>query len=328
MEKKYGFTKMDIAACESWVAGLQVARTIKLLQQHHTYSPDYSLFTGNNHFDLQRNMKRYHVNHNGWADIGQHFTVFPDGLILTGRNPEQPPACIYGQNARAICIENLGNFDRGGDIMHPRQEEAILRLTAALCKRFAIPANTDHIVYHHWFDLRTGERNNGSGHNKSCPGSYFFKGNKVEDCQRHFLPKVLELMLQQEVPGAVAPMMYVCVTANRLNIREQPNIRAPRVSNRAPASLGAVLRVYETANGWHKISYSSSHWVSANYAIQVQPAVVTASELNIRNAPDISGLRTGSLVQGQEIFVHEERNGWCRIGMDSQWVSKSFLSYR
>lgn len=327
MEKKYGFTMMDIVAFETWVADLQVARTIKQLQQHHTYSPDYSLFTGDNHFALQRNMKRHHINQNGWSDIGQHFTVFPDGLILTGRNTEWPPACIYGQNAQAICIENLGNFDQGRDNMHPRQEETILRLTAALCKRFAIPANTDHIVYHHWFNLKNGERNNGNGHNKSCPGSNFFKGNKVENCRSHFLPGVLELMQPLEVPGAVSPIMYVSVTANRLNIREQPNIHAPRVSSRAPALLGAILRVYETTNGWHKISHSRSHWISANYTIIVRPAVVTASKLNIRNTPDISGLRTGSLVQGQEVYVYEEQNSWCRIGMDSQWVSRNFLNY-
>ena len=62
-------------------------------------------------------MKAYHVTYNGWNDIGQHFTIFPDGLILTGRSLEKSPACIYGQNANAICIENLGNFDLGGDQM-------------------------------------------------------------------------------------------------------------------------------------------------------------------------------------------------------------------
>ncbi len=327
MEKKYGFTKMSITEFEDYIKGLHVARTIRQLQQHHTYSPDYSLFRGNNHFALQRGMKQYHVHQNGWADIGQHFTVFPDGYVLTGRSPESAPACIYGNNAQSICIESLGNFDRGGDAMQPEQEEAIIRLTAALCKRFAVPVNTNHIVYHHWFDLRTGERNNGSGHNKTCPGSSFFNGNKVDDCQQHFLPDILGWMAKPDVAGAPSPLKYVCVTAGRLNIREQPDIHASKVPNRAAAVLGAVLRVYDIANGWYKISHSRAHWISAIYTRQVQPAVVTANKLNIRNAPEINGLRTGSLVQGQEVFVHKEQNNWCRISMDSQWVSKDFLNF-
>lgn len=80
-------------------------------------------------------MKTHHMVNNGWSDIGQHFTIFPDGLILTGRNPENTPACIYGQNANSICIENLGNFDHGADVMTTVQKEAIISVTAILCMK-------------------------------------------------------------------------------------------------------------------------------------------------------------------------------------------------
>ena len=115
MTTKFGFTKLTIDEFETWISNLRVARTILTVQEHHTFSPNYSLFNGNNHFELQRGMKHHHVNHNGWSDIGQHFTTFPDGSIVTGRSMEQSPACILGQNANAICIEHLGYFDKGKD---------------------------------------------------------------------------------------------------------------------------------------------------------------------------------------------------------------------
>jgi hypothetical protein len=33
-------------------------------------------------------MKECHVQQNGWADIGQHLSIFPDGTIVTGRSFE------------------------------------------------------------------------------------------------------------------------------------------------------------------------------------------------------------------------------------------------
>ena len=66
------------------------------IQQHHTFIPSYIHFTGMNHFDWQLVMKKYHVNENGWADIGEHFAIFPDGEIVTGRSMETSPACIRG----------------------------------------------------------------------------------------------------------------------------------------------------------------------------------------------------------------------------------------
>jgi hypothetical protein len=162
METQYGFTKMDISEFENWMANFRVGRTVIYLQQHHTVAPSYRHFNGTNHFQLQRNMKDYHVGNNGWMDIGQHFSIFPDGAIVTGRSLELTPACIYGNNSGAICIENVGFFDTGVDVMSPAQSDAIVRATAAICKKFGIPVNTDKIVYHHWFHLSTGSRNNGT----------------------------------------------------------------------------------------------------------------------------------------------------------------------
>ncbi len=323
MTTKFGFTKMNFQEFETWINDLRIARTILTIQQHHTYSPDYFLFKGNNHFELQKAMKDYHVNHNGWMDMGQHFTIFPDGSILTGRSLELSPAGILGQNSNAICIENLGNFDANKDVMTIEQRDSIVKVTSILCKKFNLEVNSNRVVYHHWFDLHSGVRNNGTANNKSCPGTAFFGGNKVSDCENNFLPLVLGF--GGSVPVNAGISGYVCVVAGTLNIRKEPDVKSEKVSERPPATYGSILRVYKETNGWLKISESQEHWVSKTYTRPVKKAAVTADTLNVRNGPATTFSRIGSIMKGEEIFIIDEAAGWCKISMDEKWVSKEYL---
>ncbi|QHS57058.1 SH3 domain-containing protein [Mucilaginibacter sp. 14171R-50] len=328
MTTKFGFTLMSIQEFETWIDARQLARTVLTIQEHHTYSPAYTQFNGSNHFALQQGMKNYHVNANGWSDIGQHFTTFPDGTIMTGRSLEKSPACVVGQNANAICIENLGNFDSGKDAMTPAHRDTIIRITAKLCKRFRLPVNTNSIVYHHWFDLSTGERNNGTKNNKTCPGTSFFGGNKVADCVANFLPLVTQAGAPAApVISASAVLKYVSVTASSLNIRTKPNASSPKATDRDAAALGAILRVYKETNGWYKISGSQEHWVLGKYTTDVKRATVKADTLNARSGPGTTFQKLGSYTKGQELFIVKEQNGWCKVNMDDRWVSKDYLVF-
>lgn len=325
MSRKFGFIKMSIQEFETWISTMKVARTVLTIQQHHTYSPSYSLFNGSNYFELQQGMKNHHINYNGWADIGQHFTTFPDGSILTGRSLEISPACITGQNANSVCIENLGNFDVGRDVMTIAQRDTIIRMTAKLCYRFNLQVNVNSIVYHHWFDLSTGQRNNGTKNNKSCPGTAFFGGNKLHNCATNFLP-----LIYKQTPVQVATinvLKYVLVTAATLNIRSNPNGNSPKVTNRKAAAFGAVLRVYQEETGFYRISNTQQHWIMAKYTINVRKAVVIADTLNVRNGPGKLYEKIGSYTKGQELFIVREENGWCKASMDDKWISKDFLSF-
>lgn len=319
---------MTLGEFETYIANLKIARTILLIQQHHTYIPSYIHFKNNNHFELQKSMKNTHINTNGWADIGQHFSIFPDGSILTGRSIEKSPACITGNNANAICIENIGNFDKGADEMTDAQRDAIISVTAALCKKFNFNPDTNRIVYHHWFNLATGVRNNGSGNNKSCPGTNFFGGNKVEDCQKNFIPLIkqkLNVPVIEDVLTIVSK--YVSVTSDTLNIRRGAGNNYALSKERAPAILGAVLRVYEENNGWYRISSSAEHWVNSRYTKVVRRAVVNADVLNVRSGAGTAYPKLASLKKGTEIFVYSQKDGWSQIGIESRWVKDSFLDF-
>lgn len=328
MKSLFGFTKYTISEFKDWIDNLRVARTILKIQQHHTYNPSYKHFKQNNHFELQKAMKNYHVTHNGWRDIGQHFTIFPDGSIVTGRNLELSPACIYGQNANSICIENLGNFDLNEDVMTDFQKKTIVEVTAILIEKFNLLIDADRVVYHHWFDLVNGSRNNGTKNNKSCPGTNFFGGNKVEDFEKNFLPLIRAKVNQNEIKtDSSAVLKYVIVKANKLNVREKSNSKSKKVTDRDSAKFGSVLRVYKIENNWLKISNSSEHWVYSRYTKEVTRAEVIANVLNLRSGPSANYNKIGSFKKGEEIFVSEINGDWCKVSLEEKWVNKKYLKF-
>ena len=182
---------LSISEFENHIDSLKVTRKVKLIQLHHTWSPNYMQFNGNNHMTLQKNMKSHHINNNGWSDIGQHFTIFPDGKICTGRDINVAPAGIYGANSNGICIECLGNFDDGGDTMSNSQKNTIVAVCRKLLDKFGLDAKTG-ITYHAWWtsggkSLGTYVKGKSA---KTCPGTNFFGGNTREAYKKNLMPLI------------------------------------------------------------------------------------------------------------------------------------------
>ncbi|MEI7725333.1 MAG: N-acetylmuramoyl-L-alanine amidase [Bacteroidota bacterium] len=173
----------------SWLNMQHVTRKIGLVQQHHTFIPSYQHFTGDNHFKLCTGMESSHMER-GFAEIAQNFTTFPDGTIMVCRNLNTVPAGVKGANSNGICIENVGNFDQGGDTMTGEQKNCIISVTTALLAKFQLTASDQTVVYHHWYDLTLGTRiaKEGTGTTKSCPGTNFFGGNTVATFNANLLP--------------------------------------------------------------------------------------------------------------------------------------------
>ena len=327
MQSQFGFTLYTIGEFEQWIAGRSVARTIRFVQEHHTWRPSYQNFGGSNHFALQRGMKNHHVGVNGWSDIGQHFTTFPDGTIMTGRSIDSTPACIYENNARAVCIENLGDFDTGRDTLTAAHHATIIRATAALLKRFGLGApNTTNIVYHHWFDLNTGARTNGGGNTKTCPGTGFFGGNSLAACQANFLPLVASA-LGGGSPGPSTAVInkYVCVDVDTLTVRIGPGASHAKAPDQDPAPIGSILRVYGTSGTWLKISNSKQRWVNGSRTYDVHRAVVNTADSKCRSGAGTAFPIVTALNLGDEVFVHAVDGNWSRIAMDDRWMSNILL---
>lgn len=327
METKFGFTKMSGIEFPDFLSSLKIARTVLTIQQHHTFNPSYAHFKGNNHFEIQKGMKVSHVNTNGWADIGQHLSIYPDGSVVTGRSFELSPAGIAYNNANSFCIENVGNFDFGADTMTVNQRDAIVVVTAALCEKFNLEPSVNSIVYHHWFNLSNGTRNNGSGNNKTCPGQTFFGGNKTVDCESNFIPLVKEKLNYSLPNSPIQPLKYVVVNASSLNVRMGPSTSYSKAAGCEATQFGAVLRVFEEKKGWYRISNSAQHWVSANYTKPVRRALVNTDSLNIRSGPGMEYNKIGNALKNNEVFVYQISNGWSRISVESKWVKDDLLRY-
>lgn len=150
----------------------------KELHVHHTWRPSHKDFTGDNGVQLQENMKRYHVNTNGWSDIGQHVTLLLDGRFVTGRPFDKAPASITGFNTGAFCMEMLGDFDIGKDKFEGKQKESALKLTK------------------YFLDKKRNIRFHNEGAAKTCPGSSINKAT--------FIAEAKAIGAKQATPAPVA----------------------------------------------------------------------------------------------------------------------------
>ncbi|MGO5097628.1 peptidoglycan recognition protein family protein [Agathobaculum sp. LCP25S3_E8] len=214
MKTQCGFTLMTVAEFENWIASQRVTRGIQLVQLHHTWSPAYAQFNGSNHFTLQSNMKSYHLSI-GYADIAQNLTIFPDGQVMTGRSLNTAPAGCVGANTNGICIENIGNFDVGGDTMTDAHKDAIVRVTAALLKKFGLSPESG-VTYHAWWtEGGTSLGTYIAGKScKTCPGTAFFGGNtraSYDKCLKPLLMAAMNGSYQEEEDDEVIEQKTVLV---------------------------------------------------------------------------------------------------------------------
>lgn len=148
--------------------------------------------------------------------------------------------------------------------MTDEHKETIVFLNAILCKRFHLPPNDQTILYHHWFDLNTGKRTDGSGSTKTCPGTNFFGGNTVEAANQHFIPLVVQKIssFTTSTTQAPQPIATGTVTASKLNVRTGAATTFPVVYS---LGRGAQITAYAELDGWYRIDPKQSAWVSKQF---------------------------------------------------------------
>lgn len=332
------FILCDVPEFSSWLDTSSFSRVIQLVQCHHTFVPSYQNFHQTNHFDLLAAMERAHLER-GFSEIAQNLTTFPDGTVAVCRSIDTVPAGIKGANRNGICVENVGNFD-GLDSMTPQHRDCIIQVFALLCKRFNLSPDSNSCVYHHWYDLNTGVRTNGTGITKTCPGTMFFSGNTVAAAEANFIPLIeQQLAAYAAASGGLtpAPQAQVLYTAevgvDTLNVRAQPTTSA-MISKQL--SRGVDVSVYEDRDGWSAIDPSKASWVDSHFltrnggrakAVAQYAARVTVSVLNVRSLPSLSGVVRNTLNMGAPLYVYQEQNGWSRIDpAESLWVNSSYLA--
>lgn len=76
---------------------------------HHSWKPEDNIV-----FEEWDNIRDYHINHNGWSDIGYHYGLeYVNGEVKVqiGRNEDVQGAHTLGMNLRSIGICVIGNYD-------------------------------------------------------------------------------------------------------------------------------------------------------------------------------------------------------------------------
>lgn len=84
-------------------------------------------------------IRRWHVEGNGWKDIGYHYVVYLDGSIHKGRDESVIGAHCKGHNSHSIGVCYIGGKEAGTykakDTRTPAQKEALIKLLMHLvCK--------------------------------------------------------------------------------------------------------------------------------------------------------------------------------------------------
>lgn len=241
------FKEFDINSFKNYIDNFKISRKIKYIQLHHTYSPSYKHFNGKNHQTLQQNMKTYHTKTNGWTDIGQNLTIFPDGVIMIGRPLNVAPAGTKGANSNGICIECVGNFDIGGDTMTEAQKNAIVGAVKILLDKFGLNASTG-VTYHAWWTssgINLGNYVKGKS-SKTCPGTAFFGGNT-----------------RQAYKANLQPLIEKCeTTTNKVLLESGNDIVWELMNGRHKIEIIEVERAIKAIDDAKKnANFSSLYWI-------------------------------------------------------------------
>lgn len=135
---------------------------------HHTATANSSARSRNHAFRLSRSIQNYHMDSNGWADMGQHLTISRGGHVMEGRNRSLKAisaenhavgAHTANHNAHTIGVENEGSYMSATP---PRElMTALVETCAWLCLAYGLdPAKA--IVGHRDFNAT------------SCPGDKLY----------------------------------------------------------------------------------------------------------------------------------------------------------
>ena len=347
-ETRYGFTKMSVNEFKKWIQK-QGNYNYTGIQIHHTAAPSYENFykangTHEDELTRQNNMKSYHVNTNGWDDIAQHFTIFPNGKIVTGRSLANTTAIgIRGWNYNKICIEIYGNFDKGKDVMTEEQKQAVIAVYGELCKKFGITPSISTIRCHAWFTAGgtyLGDYVAGRSA-KTCPGTNFMGfGNSKAAIEKYFIPLVKNYIngttsnIPTQIPTTVSGNYVVKVTSDTLNVRKGPGVSYGVCGE---LGRGEAYTIVQTQNGWGKLK-SGVGWINLSYTQKVSNSTtasatvstsqylvkVTANNLNVRKGPGASYDISATVKKGDVFTITETKNGWGKLKSGVGWISLGY----
>jgi hypothetical protein len=163
-----------IIDCDTWGARppsspIQITgNTTNKIILHHMAFPNVTDYSRDHAVQLAKDCQNLHMDTNGWADTGQHFTVSRGGYVLEGRHRsletlvtgehQVTAAHCPGENGNAIGIENEGTYIT--ETPPSALLDSLVELCVAVCRQFDLHAWD---IFGHW-DFYTTD----------CPGIAFY----------------------------------------------------------------------------------------------------------------------------------------------------------
>lgn len=95
--------------------------------------------TKENQYISVDDIRRWHVDGNGWSDIGYHYVVYLDGSIHLGRDVSIQGAHVKGFNKKSIGVVYVGGVDENlapKDTRTQAQKDAIDELLCELTEMY------------------------------------------------------------------------------------------------------------------------------------------------------------------------------------------------
>ena len=288
MKTQNGFTLFEkTSEIGPWLKKQNITRTISRLQVHHMDLPNYSTWEKTDkkvfdepHFGRTESLNSYGKSKWGYSDghgkyIAQHFNVFPDGKITTGRHLNSTPIGIRGWNTNAICIEIYGDFDKGKDVMTAAQKKAVIALYGELCKRFKIKPSTSTIRPHCWFTARGTYlgKYDSSRSAKTCPGTNFMGYGCSTTGFAKFIKEVKAYIdgeeskeVVKEDPKEEKSEGIYRVRTDELNVRKGPGVNFEKTNE---VHKGDAFTIVEINGNWGKLK-SGIGWINLSYTEKVK----------------------------------------------------------
>ncbi len=281
MKTKNGFTLLENKEdVKKWLKSQKVTRKITKLQVHHMDLPNYSTWEKTDkkvfsepHFGRTQSLNDYGKRTWNYSDghgkyIAQHFNVFPDGKITTGRHLNSTPIGIRGWNTNAICIEIYGDFDKGKDVMTKAQKEAVIYLYGELCKHFKIPVDTAHIRPHCWFTAGGTYlgKYDSSRSAKTCPGTNFMGYGCSPSGFAKFLAKVKAYVNDKEEAKEEVFIQYIAKpTVDGLVCRKGPGTEYDKVTTIDTDIAVTIVGEAKSKDGGTWLKCKSGYYVNKKY---------------------------------------------------------------
>lgn len=346
MKTKNGFTLIEsISEIGSYLKSKSVSRAVSKIQIHHMALPDYNTWKNTDTqkwdepwFGRTESLNDYGKNTWGSKDdngkyIAQHFSIFPDGKITSGRSMNSTPIGITGWNTGAICIETYGNFDKGHDTMNDIQKKALIALVGELCTRFKITPGSSSIRYHGWFSAKgtyLGDYKPGTS-TKTCPGTGFFGGNTMAAYNANFLPAI-KSYLNDGSTGEPTPVnKLVRITTDKLNVRKEASESSAVVGEVYKGDVFTIVEI-SASGSWGKLK-SGLGWIGLYYTEDVNifteyQVIITTADLNVRKEPNASSAITTVVHEGDVFTIVEENNGWGKLKSGAGWINLYYTKKR